>query len=383
MDVDANISENHTVFFILHTNNSQTICYKEVSPTCPIHITDCEAADAAPESEPDAHEHGPPGGGPSGGVGDGRHDAPVPEVSGNGVPGRSRIECPDPARTDKGRGPCSKVLASESSARAEELSVMSLEVPPAYGSEAPGARTILTGLPVLALLLILSQAALAQSEPPFRHSLPLVKPASNAVVQSFIRIINHSNQAGTVEIHAIDDSGRRFGPVSLDLNAKASVHFTSADLESGNAAKGLSGGVGDGDGDWRVELSTELDIEPLAYIRTSDGFLTSMHDLVVEAGTLHHHVPFFNPASNISKVSRLRLINPSDADARVEIYGLDDEGERSGDAVLTIPAGGARTVSAQELESGGSGLSVGLGDGTGNKCVSHVRWKSVYERRNT
>ena len=147
-----------------------------------------------------------------------------------------------------------------------------------------------------------------------------------------------------MEIHAIDDSGQRFGPVSLDLNAKASVHFTSADLESGNDAKGLSGGVGDGDGDWRVELSTELDIEPLAYIRTSDGFLTSMHDLVVEAGTLRHHVPFFNPASNVSKVSRLRLINPSDADARVEIYGLDDEGERSGDAVLTIPAGGARTV---------------------------------------
>ncbi|MDE0371571.1 MAG: DUF4189 domain-containing protein [Rhodospirillales bacterium] len=149
------------------------------------------------------------------------------------------------------------------------------------------------------------------------------------------------------------------------MDAEASVHFNSADLESGNRAKGLSGGVGDGDGDWRVELSTALDIEPLAYIRTTDGFLTSMHDLVVEGESLHYHVPFFNPGSNRSQVSRLRLINPSDTGVRVTIYGLDDSGERSGDVDLTVPAGGARTVSAQELESGGRGLSGRLGDGAG------------------
>ena len=143
------------------------------------------------------------------------------------------------------------------------------------------------------------------------------------------------------------------------------MHLNSADLESGNDAKGLSEGVGDGDGDWRVELSTTLDIEPLAYIRTADGFVTSMHDLVVERGSRHHHVPIFNPGSNRSQVSRLRIINPSDTDARVEIYGLDDEGERSGDVDLTVPAGGARTVSAPELGSGGRGLSGRLGDGAG------------------
>ena len=138
-------------------------------------------------------------------------------------------------------------------------------------------------LPVVAFLLALGQAAFAQSEQQTLHTLPLVKPASDAGgVQSFIRIINHSDQAGTVQIHAIDDSAERSGPITLDIGAKASRHFNSDDLESGNEDKGLPDGVGDGDGDWRLELETTLDIEPLAYIRTEDGFVTSMHDLVVQ-----------------------------------------------------------------------------------------------------
>ena len=227
---------------------------------------------------------------------------------------------------------------------------------------------------VLACLLVPGSSVAAQSESRSLHTLPLVTSASNRVLRGVVRIINHSDRAGTVQIHAIDDAGQRFGPISLHLGAKASVNFNSDDLESGNRAKGLSGGVGDGDGDWRLELSGTLDIEPLTYLRTRDGaFLTSMHDLVVKGAVRHHqhehapffHVPFFNPASNSHRVSRLRLVNPSETDARVEIYGLDDAGERSGDVHLTVPAGGARTVGAQELESGGGGLSGRLGDGRG------------------
>ena len=219
---------------------------------------------------------------------------------------------------------------------------------------------------IVAGLLVPGLAVHSQSEPRFEHTLPLVMSASNPVQEGFVRIINHSDGAGAVEIRAIDDSGRRFGPVSLDMEARASVHFNSGDLESGNVDKGLSGGFGNGDGDWRLELSTTLDIEPLAYIRAEDGFVTSVHDLVAEGASMRYHVPLFNPGSNRSQVSRLRLVNPTDTEARVVIDGLDDRGERPGGEVrLTLPAGGARTRSAQELESGGSGLSDGLGDGTG------------------
>ena len=219
---------------------------------------------------------------------------------------------------------------------------------------------------VLPFLLVLVQAVLAQSDPQFKHTLPLVMSASNPIQQGFVRIINHSNEVGTVQIHAIDDSGQRFAPISLDLEAKASAHFNSDDLESGNADKGLSGGVGDGDGDWRLELETTLDIEPLGYIRTEDGFVTSMHDFVMQGASMRYHVPLFNPGSNQGQVSQLRLINMSDTENEVTIVGLDDDGEPAEDNVrLTLQGDGARTVTAQELESGGSDLIGRFGDGAG------------------
>ena len=112
-----------------------------------------------------------------------------------------------------------------------------------------------------------------------------------------MRIINRSEQAGEVSIDAIDDSGRHFGPVSLSLDAKGAAQFNSRDLEQGNPEVDLSAGVGDGTGNWRLELDTTLDIEPLAYVRTADGFLTSMHAVASEEAPLRYRVPIFNPGA--------------------------------------------------------------------------------------
>ena len=93
-------------------------------------------------------------------------------------------------------------------------------------------------------------------------------------------------------------AARAFGPVFLSLGAKETRHFNSWDLEQGNPIKGLSSGVGVGvgEGNWRLEFETMLDIEPLAYVRTTDGFLTSMHEVVPARGdSMSHHVPIFNP----------------------------------------------------------------------------------------
>ena len=207
-----------------------------------------------------------------------------------------------------------------------------------------------------------------EPEPPASGllTLPLVLPeADGASREGFMRIVNRSGQAGTVSVTAIDDTGERFGPVTLEIGAGGAVHLTSRDLEQGNAAKGLPEGVGDGEGSWRLELDSALDVVALGYIRTSDGFLTSMHDIVpVAEGT--HRVPFFNPGSNTSKVSHLRIINPGTTEAEVTVMGRDDGGdEASGTVSLTLPAGGARTLTAQELEAGGEGFDGSLGDGAG------------------
>ena len=126
-----------------------------------------------------------------------------------------------------------------------------------------------------------------------------------------------------MRIHAIDDSGRRFGPVSLSLDARESVNFDSRELERRNESKGLPAGDGDGEGHWRLTLDTALIIVPLAYIRTADGFLTSMHDLVSEADRCRH-VQFFNPGRATNKRSRLRLVNPGESAAEITIHGAGE-----------------------------------------------------------
>lgn len=198
------------------------------------------------------------------------------------------------------------------------------------------------------------------------HTLPFVRGASSTGQESLVRIINRSATSGTVQITAIDDTGERFGPVTLTLGARRSVNITSGKLERGDSRAGLPVGIGNGIGSWRLELKTALTIEPLAYVRQPDGLLTSMHDVAPVSGA-NHNVPFFNPGSNIQKSSLLRLINPGTAAAAVTITGRDDMGDAaSGTVRLTLPAGAARTYSAHALEVGGvAGLNGSLGRGTG------------------
>ena len=183
--------------------------------------------------------------------------------------------------------------------------------------------------------------------------------------QGFARVTNHSDEAGEVDIEAFDDEGTAHRPVTLRIGAGESVHFNSDDLERGNAPKGLSGAAGTGEGDWRLELSSTLELEVLAYIRTTDGLLTAMHDRVPASGG-EHRVAIFNPGRNVNQVSRLRLVNPGSEPAEVRIEAVDDRGASGASVVgLSVPAGAARTVSAHELENGGAGFSGALGPGRG------------------
>ena len=206
------------------------------------------------------------------------------------------------------------------------------------------------------------------------HSLPLVPLASTVARQGFVRVINNSDRDGEVTIRAIDDTGRRSDPVALSLEAKEAIHFNSHDLENGNSEKGLIGGVGKGSGAWRLVLTTKLEIEPLAYIRTPDGFVTSMHEVAAETqeGTNRYHVPFFNPGKNTNQVSALRLINPGNGTASIMIAAVDDGGrDTSPDAVqLELGAGMARTLTASQLETCGSGLDGCLGPSDGKWRLS-------------
>lgn len=75
------------------------------------------------------------------------------------------------------------------------------------------------------------------------HLVPYMPAATDERRQGFVRVVNHGDESGTVEINAFDDAGDRFGPVSLLIGALETRHFNSDDLETGNAVKGLSSGT--------------------------------------------------------------------------------------------------------------------------------------------
>ena len=194
--------------------------------------------------------------------------------------------------------------------------------------------------------------------------VPLFPAADDEFRQGFVRVVNHSTAGGMVNVVAVDDAGNEKDDLVLGIGPGETVHFNSDDLERGNPDKGLSGAAGAGDGDWRLELTSHLDIEVLAYIRTGDGFLTAMHDTVPVSAD-GHRVAIFNPGSNDKQVSRLRLINPGSTPAAVTIQGTDDDGQPRGSVEMSLDPGTARTLNARELEAGGDGLTGALGDGVG------------------
>ena len=195
--------------------------------------------------------------------------------------------------------------------------------------------------------------------------------------EGFVRVVNRSDEVTRVTISARDDTRWTYGPVTLTVNARAAVQFNSHDLESGNADKGLPKGTGAGEGDWRLELRSAQDIDVGGYIRTDDGFLTSMHDVVARTED-GYFVPFFNPGRNRAQVSLLRLINSGTRSAEVRIRAVDDRGRTPGDEVLLyVGRQSARTIPSCVLQEGRWGLVGGIGTGYGKWRLSVSSEKPV------
>ena len=204
------------------------------------------------------------------------------------------------------------------------------------------------------------------------YTVPLLVPSgTSGGALGVLRILNATAVSGPVDIYAIDDSGTRSGPARFTLGAWAAAEFTAADLRSGNVLLDLTGGVGPVR-DARLQIATDLQIVPLAYVRAADGTLSAMHDTVRSASTdgsgqYRYEVPVFNPSTEMIQASRLRLINPGDEQASVTIGARDDSGAQAtgGDVTLTLAAGGAKTLTAQQLEAGDGSVTGRLGAGIG------------------
>ena len=188
------------------------------------------------------------------------------------------------------------------------------------------------------------------------------------IQEGFVRVINLSANTTEVTVTGVDDAGNSAaGEITFSLAPFASQQFNSGDIEAGNTSKGLTGAFGDGDGNWQLRISAGEALKTMGFIRTTEGFMTSMHSIVPSTDEREHEVDVFNPGSNTNQVSRLRISNQANAVNTVTVEGFDDAGVQGDTVTFTIDPLASVEIFSSELEEGSAekGLTGSLGDGQG------------------
>ena len=72
----------------------------------------------------------------------------------------------------------------------------------------------------------------------------------------------------------------------------------------------MSGSLGDGTGKWQLEVRSNTDIEVMSMIRTPDGFLTSVSDVVPKDGTDANEILLRQPREQSEPAELLALHKP-------------------------------------------------------------------------
>ena len=193
--------------------------------------------------------------------------------------------------------------------------------------------------------------------------MPLFPSASDGEGRrGLVRVVNRSADSAEVSIDAFDATDRAYEELRLALEAESSGQFDSSDLEQGNAAKGLTGSTGPGEGDWWLELSSASDIEVLSYVDTASGPLSALRGTAgveTESGMRYEALLW-------GESGEVRLLNAGGAPAEVRLSGTDDAGSSGGAVELTLAPWSARTLTATALAEGEAGMLGALGAGSGS-----------------
>lgn len=177
-----------------------------------------------------------------------------------------------------------------------------------------------------------------------------------------LRIINHSSETGSVSVVAIDDAGTRSESTTFQVAAEGITTLRSADLENGNSSLDLTG-IGSGQGPWRLELTTDLNLEILSYVIGTNGQVSPMQ-IPVFGNNGRFQFSFSDPPDTSIEYF-LRIINRSmDADVFVTVRGTDDTGQEHGPVVVVVNPDSARQIAVNDLESGSEEFTGSLGSGS-------------------
>ena len=109
-----------------------------------------------------------------------------------------------------------------------------------------------------------------------RYEVAFFNPGSNMVKRSVLRLVNPSEADAAVTISAVDDDGAAAleGDVTLTVPAGEALDLTALALENGG--ENFEGSFGDGEGKWRLSVSSDRALYVLSFIRSPRGYLASI-----------------------------------------------------------------------------------------------------------
>ena len=243
-------------------------------------------------------------------------------------------------------------------------------------------------MPRIAALLLVLFAAGARALVDDFTVLPYI-PRAGQAHEAFIQLRNPQETAWAFTIDLFDFEGTHVATAVAYVPPHSVQWVNSHDLEhgtDGNDDKDVVVHVdqherGQGDVLWgRVKPPLPPRVSLHAYLRSRTGFVTEMSQGSGMTGTVDGFevdfqvLPFFNPASNRVQRSSLRLVNTHPNRRRtLSIVRVDDTFRHGGGLACTVPPLGVLTLTASELEGGGSFECDGaFRDGTG-KWTVHVR----------
>ena len=167
-----------------------------------------------------------------------------------------------------------------------------------------------------------------------------------------LRILNHSSTSGQISVVGFDDEGIAHGPATIDISRNNNISVYSEDLESGGTTY-VRQPLGSGRGNWRLELTSNINFEAISYSVTQEGLLSSLTS-TVQGENGCWRVPFFYSTDNDIK-SLLRITNLRKTIARITIGGRNDSGTTTANSTeFDLDGDASITITADELTNGTS-----------------------------
>ena len=233
----------------------------------------------------------------------------------------------------------------------------------------------------------MSASVQAAASEPYALLIPYI-PRPGQANQGFFSFENYGTTKASASVSLYDEHGTAVATADVSLPPGVTRWVNAVDLIRGNASKGISvtpQGTARSPSLWaRVQPGERVQV--FAYVRSRAGFVTAMSRTAANVKTRDGRraalLPFFNPGSNTSVRSELRLVNPTDQNRTVLIGAWDSSGEK-GEGVIQceLPAYAVVRLTSAELETGPSHSACTRerwGDGAG-KWFVQVEDKELHD----